>query len=175
MLLWNLLHILNNWVKTIPLEGEFIHLYCTSSWTIHCNYVGKQLVLIFSCSSGVQHVFDTTFSREFSLIETSREFMRRHQNKASDKTSLPMLTSACPGKEIQIWDQSDWRISKNMSSKERLSLSWIYLIEYFILGWVCYAEKTHGSYILPYISTTKSPQQIMGSLVKDYFARVHNK
>lgn len=33
-------------------------------------------------------------------------------------------------------------------------------------GWVCYAEKTHGSYILPYISTTKSPQQIMGSLVK---------
>ncbi|RZF36591.1 hypothetical protein LSTR_LSTR010702 [Laodelphax striatellus] len=35
-------------------------------------------------------------------------------------------------------------------------------------GWVCYAEKTHGSYILPYISTTKSPQQVMGSLVKNY-------
>ncbi|GFO32096.1 cytosolic Fe-S cluster assembly factor narfl [Plakobranchus ocellatus] len=30
--------------------------------------------------------------------------------------------------------------------------------------------ETHGSYILPYISTTKSPQQIMGSLVKNYFA-----
>ena len=27
-------------------------------------------------------------------------------------------------------------------------------------GWVCYAEKTHGSYILPYISTAKSPQVI---------------
>ena len=25
-------------------------------------------------------------------------------------------------------------------------------------GWVCYAEKTHGDYVLPYISTTKSPQ-----------------
>lgn len=25
-------------------------------------------------------------------------------------------------------------------------------------GWVCYAEKTHGSFILPYISTTRSPQ-----------------
>lgn len=37
-------------------------------------------------------------------------------------------------------------------------------------GWICYAEKTHGHYILPYISTTKSPQQIMGSLVKDYMA-----
>ncbi|KAJ3639403.1 hypothetical protein Zmor_002764 [Zophobas morio] len=35
-------------------------------------------------------------------------------------------------------------------------------------GWVCYAEKTHGSYILPYISVTKSPQQIMGSLIKQW-------
>ncbi|KAJ4437290.1 hypothetical protein ANN_17428 [Periplaneta americana] len=37
-------------------------------------------------------------------------------------------------------------------------------------GWVCYAEKTHGNLILPYISTTKSPQQIMGSLVKYHLA-----
>ncbi|XP_059612057.1 probable cytosolic Fe-S cluster assembly factor AGAP009023 [Phlebotomus argentipes] len=34
-------------------------------------------------------------------------------------------------------------------------------------GWVCYAEKTHGSFILPYISSTRSPQQIMGVLVKE--------
>ncbi|XP_068081685.1 probable cytosolic Fe-S cluster assembly factor GK14772 [Anabrus simplex] len=37
-------------------------------------------------------------------------------------------------------------------------------------GWVCYAEKTHGKFILPYISSTKSPQQIMGSLVKYHIA-----
>ncbi|XP_075942169.1 cytosolic Fe-S cluster assembly factor narfl [Anarhichas minor] len=37
-------------------------------------------------------------------------------------------------------------------------------------GWICYAEKTHGEFILPYISTTRSPQQMMGSLVKCYFA-----
>lgn len=36
---------------------------------------------------------------------------------------------------------------------------------------MCYAEKTHGSYILPYISTTKSPQQIMGSLIKQWVRR----
>src|SRR5690606_1743510 len=35
-------------------------------------------------------------------------------------------------------------------------------------GWICYAEKSHGSYILPYISTAKSPQQVMGTLVKDF-------
>jgi iron only hydrogenase large subunit-like protein len=36
------------------------------------------------------------------------------------------------------------------------------------LGWICYAEKTHG-YMLPYVSETKSPQQIMGSMVKNHF------
>ncbi|XP_052866052.1 probable cytosolic Fe-S cluster assembly factor AGAP009023 isoform X1 [Anopheles cruzii] len=39
-------------------------------------------------------------------------------------------------------------------------------------GWVCYAEKTHGNFILPYISTTRSPQQIMGMLVKQYLAKL---
>ena len=37
-------------------------------------------------------------------------------------------------------------------------------------GWVCYAEKTHGNFILPYISTTRSPQQIMGMLVKQFLS-----
>lgn len=39
-------------------------------------------------------------------------------------------------------------------------------------GWVCYAEKTHGNFILPYIATTRSPQQIMGVLVKKYLAKM---
>lgn len=32
-------------------------------------------------------------------------------------------------------------------------------------GWVCYIEKTHGP-LVPYLSRVKSPQQIMGSLIK---------
>uniref|UniRef100_A0A673MYZ1 Cytosolic Fe-S cluster assembly factor narfl-like n=1 Tax=Sinocyclocheilus rhinocerous TaxID=307959 RepID=A0A673MYZ1_9TELE len=32
------------------------------------------------------------------------------------------------------------------------------------------SQKAHGEFILPYISTTRSPQQMMGSLVKGYFA-----
>ncbi|CAF3136020.1 unnamed protein product [Rotaria socialis] len=33
-------------------------------------------------------------------------------------------------------------------------------------GWICYAEKTQGEYIIPYISRVKSPQQILGSFIK---------
>lgn len=102
-------------------------------------------------------MFDTTFSREFSLIESQREFVERFRERNNDSKKLPILTSVCP-------------------------------------GWICYAEKTHGSFILPYIrsfdffnfylinfssltkikyinSTVKSPQQIMGSLVKDYLCK----
>ncbi|XP_027512462.1 cytosolic iron-sulfur assembly component 3 [Corapipo altera] len=87
----------------------------------------------FLKSLGVHYVFDTTFSRNFSLLESQREFVRRFRRQTEDRKALPMLASACP-------------------------------------GWICYAEKTHGSFIIPYISTTKSPQQVMGSLVKGYFA-----
>ncbi|KAJ1996314.1 Cytosolic Fe-S cluster assembly factor nar1 [Coemansia spiralis] len=37
-------------------------------------------------------------------------------------------------------------------------------------GWVCYAEKTHAE-VLPWMSTTKSPQQAMGTVVKDYLSK----
>jgi hypothetical protein len=37
-------------------------------------------------------------------------------------------------------------------------------------GWVCYAEKTQGASIIPHMSTVRSPQQAMGSLIKTHFA-----
>lgn len=39
-------------------------------------------------------------------------------------------------------------------------------------GWICYVEKTHGDFLIPYVSKVKSAQQIMGSLVKDYLAKL---
>uniref|UniRef100_A0A6J0UIN5 Cytosolic iron-sulfur assembly component 3 n=1 Tax=Pogona vitticeps TaxID=103695 RepID=A0A6J0UIN5_9SAUR len=92
----------------------------------------KKLTAFFK-RLGVHFVFDTTFSRNFSLLESQREFVERFRRRADDKTALPMLASACP-------------------------------------GWICYAEKTHGRFIIPYISSTRSPQQVMGSLVKGYLA-----
>ncbi|KAL5836455.1 hypothetical protein ACOSQ4_015952 [Xanthoceras sorbifolium] len=90
----------------------------------------------FLKSLGVKAVFDTSCSRDITLIETCNEFITRYkQSQASDdeksKSSLPMLSSACP-------------------------------------GWICYAEKQHGSYILPYISSVKSPQQTLGATIKHH-------
>ncbi|THH27732.1 hypothetical protein EUX98_g6462, partial [Antrodiella citrinella] len=41
-------------------------------------------------------------------------------------------------------------------------------------GWVCYAEKTHAE-MLPFISRTKSPQQVMGTLVKEWMGKQWDK
>ncbi|XP_030068667.1 cytosolic iron-sulfur assembly component 3 [Microcaecilia unicolor] len=96
----------------------------------------KKLTAFFK-KLGVHYVFDTTFARNFSLLESQREFVQRFRRQNEEKEAWPMLASACP-------------------------------------GWICYAEKTHGQFILPHISTTRSPQQVMGALIKDYFAKQQN-
>ena len=56
--------------------------------------------MYFNCSIftlGAHYVFDTTLSRELSLIESCNEFVRRYNRKDVEKGALPMLASACPG------------------------------------------------------------------------------
>ncbi|XP_051134811.1 protein NAR1 isoform X2 [Andrographis paniculata] len=90
-------------------------------------------------SLGVISVFDTSCSRDLTLIESCNEFIARYkQSKLNDdeksKSSIPVISSSCP-------------------------------------GWICYAEKTLGSYILPYISSVKSPQQAIGTAIKKHLCQ----
>ncbi|KAJ7193187.1 iron hydrogenase [Mycena haematopus] len=41
-------------------------------------------------------------------------------------------------------------------------------------GWICYAEKAHAE-MLPFIARTKSPQQVMGTLVKNWMGQIWRK
>ncbi|XP_020532603.1 protein NAR1 isoform X2 [Jatropha curcas] len=100
--------------------------------------VFKKLTTFFK-SIGVKAVFDTSVSRDLTLIETCNEFITRYKQSQSNnddrsKSALPMLSSACP-------------------------------------GWICYAEKQLGSYILPYISSVKSPQQTIGATIKHHICQ----
>ncbi|KAG1358709.1 protein NAR1 [Cocos nucifera] len=95
----------------------------------------RKLTTLFK-SLGVKAVFDTSCSRDLSLMESCNEFISRYKQHVStdgreNKSIFPMLSSACP-------------------------------------GWICYAEKTLGSYILPYISSVKSPQQAIGTTIKHH-------
>ncbi|RVW87115.1 Protein NAR1 [Vitis vinifera] len=113
-----------------------------ASFAIHFGLSPLQVLrklTTFFKSLGVKAVFDTSCSRDLSLIESCNAFISRYKQHHSTedekcKTSLPMLSSACP-------------------------------------GWICYAEKTLGSYILPYISSVKSPQQTIGVTIKNYLCQ----
>ncbi|KAL0300892.1 UNVERIFIED_CONTAM: protein NAR1 [Sesamum radiatum] len=100
--------------------------------------VFRKLTTLFK-SLGVKALFDTSSSRDLTLVESCNEFIARYkQSNSTDyeklKSSLPMISSACP-------------------------------------GWICYAEKTLGSYILPYISSVKSPQQTIGAAIKNHLCQ----
>lgn len=47
--------------------------------------------------NGGWRVWDTTFSRHLSLLETRIEYEQRSKGKGKEKASLPILASACPG------------------------------------------------------------------------------
>ncbi|KAH9961339.1 iron hydrogenase [Russula dissimulans] len=87
---------------------------------------------------GFAHVFDTTFAREIVLREQAREFFERKERAASGSGG------------------------GNGGSSGALPM-----LSSACPGWVCYAEKTHGE-MLPFIAATKSPQQVMGTLVKQW-------
>jgi len=48
-----------------------------------------------------------------------------------------------------------------------------YLISSECPGWICYAEKKIGDWIIPYLSNIKSPQQVLGNLLKNAFSKIH--
>ncbi|KAL0908385.1 hypothetical protein M5K25_022876 [Dendrobium thyrsiflorum] len=100
--------------------------------------VFRKLTAFFK-SLGVKAVYDTSCSRDISLVESCYEFISRYKKHhlagdGENVSKLPMISSACP-------------------------------------GWICYAEKTLGSFILPYICSVKSPQQVMGTVIKHHISK----
>ncbi len=81
---------------------------------------------------GFDHVFDSSFSADLTIMEESAELIDRVNNNGV----LPMITSCCP-------------------------------------GWVKFAEEFYPDF-LPNLSSCKSPQQMMGAIIKSHFAAEEN-
>jgi len=77
---------------------------------------------------GFDHVFDTSFSADLTIMEEASEFVERLGNGGP----FPMLTSCSP-------------------------------------GWIKYVETFYPEF-LDNLSSCKSPQQMMGAIIKSFFA-----
>jgi iron only hydrogenase large subunit-like protein len=116
----------------------------------------------FFKSLGVHYVFDTSFSRDFSLLESAREFVERFRSYQEKQQKKAPVDNNVKSTRIK-------RNGTSGSGDDTMNEVKLPMLASACPGWICYAEKTHG-FILPYVSQTKSPQQIMGSVVKDYLA-----
>ncbi|OZJ05927.1 hypothetical protein BZG36_01206 [Bifiguratus adelaidae] len=130
--------------------------------------IHQKLTHIFK-SEGVYYVFDTAFSRDISLVENAKEFVskwrkRQEQQKQNMDNSMDVdVPASTSGPRVRRGP------AKKLAASDRDEVT-LPMLASSCPGWICYAEKTHG-YVLPYISKTKSPQQMMGSIVKDFWAQ----
>ena len=101
----------------------------------------------FLRSLGADQVVELGLAMDLAVQAQQREALERFEKRGEGKHPGPLISSSCP-------------------------------------GWICYAEKTHGAWILPFISKVgtnflalikyrnlvqvKSPQQIMGTIVKEF-------
>lgn len=90
-------------------------------------------------------MFDTTFARHLALREHVKEFEERQEKH-------------------RLRDQSP----------ESGGGTALPMLASACPGWICYAEKAHPE-MLPFIATTKSPQQVMGTLVKTWMGEKWGK
>eukprot|EP00803_Ostreobium_quekettii_P010666 evm.model.scf_1048.1 EVM.evm.TU.scf_1048.1 scf_1048:215-6709(-) len=122
----------------------------------------------FFKSIGVKAVFDLGIARDLSLTETLHEFMERHRSGASASTS-----GAETGSSSRPLLSANGRTAMDVDELSAGPLP-LPMLASSCPGWVCYAEKTLGDYVLPYISLAKSPQAMMGTLVKRLYCKAKN-
>lgn len=136
--------------------------------------VHHRLVYFFKHFLGAHHVFDTSFTQDLSLVESAREFKDRFKHYMQNGGEALELAMQKQDLEKSAQDGKPKvrarRRKEAVTDETPVVNQDLPMLSSSCPGWVCYAEKTHGE-ILPYVTAAKSPQQMMGSLVKDYFAK----
>ena len=134
---------------------------------------------------GVYYVFDSSSGGDLALLEAREEFLARyHSSNKIHKWEKQMCTMPVSSNKISVIEtqavgDSYFNASNNNNNIKtvsvaapELSLQLPMLISQ-CPGWVCYAEKTSPQ-VIPYMSSTKSAQQIIGSIMKNVINSENN-
>eukprot|EP01038_Epipyxis_sp_PR26KG_P012709 gene12709-17045_t len=134
------------------------------------NIEPTQLFLVlasFLKSIGVHYVVDTSSASDIGLIESREEFMHRFlgNGKKENKWEKPLTTTALSSTSISLYSEDDPTHPITRQVGHPTLSDNLPMLSSNCPGWVCYAEKTQPQ-SLPYVSSVKSPQQILGVLIK---------
>jgi iron only hydrogenase large subunit-like protein len=131
--------------------------------------VARKITWFCQSYLGASRVLDIAFFRDISLMETVHEFMARYNVHTPKFPQYLPHCDAVSEAPPSINEVTPRRIRgrRGLQSDSDLDFSQhaLPMLSSACPGWICYAEKTQ-QFVLPLISTTKSPQQIAGTLVR---------
>lgn len=114
--------------------------------------------------ASISHQLRASLARAYKL--PVGEMDRLLVNLLANQMGFQYIVGTALGRKLSLLQEAQGVMSRRLadgSSKAPVLLS-------ICPGWVLYAEKTHP-YVLPMLSTTKSPQQITGCLLKTLVAK----
>ena len=143
---------------------------------------------IWTDSDDTVFVLDAGAATDVALVESGFEFVERFKNRQACKWTTPtkrtIAVSATQERVILPGTTMDFDAASNHTRTAAQSAAVVAaslpkaqkarppgphtalpMIVSACPGWVCYAEKRHPE-VLPYMSSTKSPQQILGTFAK---------
>jgi len=122
---------------------------------------------LFLRAIGVDLVLDTTTAADIALLEAQYEFLVQYLHKLSEGSDSrtdsssqgEIIASVLPRRA----PASSLYTTLAPATKSVLQLP---LLASECPGWVCYAEKTQPPQLIEHMSQVKSPQQILGAIIK---------
>lgn len=110
---------------------------------------------------GVAMVCDAAAAADIALVEAREEFLHRYRNRVDVGWVAPPVSVA----------KTSTRSEFPSGGQDRATAApCLPMLASSCPGWVCYAEKTVPQ-ALPYVATTKSPQQVAAVVLKGIVAQ----
>eukprot|EP00514_Thraustochytrium_sp_LLF1b_P006133 CAMPEP_0184519922 /NCGR_PEP_ID=MMETSP0198_2-20121128/6888_1 /TAXON_ID=1112570 /ORGANISM="Thraustochytrium sp., Strain LLF1b" /LENGTH=568 /DNA_ID=CAMNT_0026910477 /DNA_START=115 /DNA_END=1821 /DNA_ORIENTATION=- len=131
--------------------------------------VQSQIESVLKQHYNVDAVVDPSSGGDLALAESAHEFLHRYRTRGTQGWSAPQASAAVSSDE-QTFDPLGTNPIAQVHNGAVERRSELPMLASACPGWICFVEKSHPEAI-PYISTTKSPQQIAGALVKRYIAK----
>jgi iron only hydrogenase large subunit-like protein len=135
--------------------------------------------LLIQAQSVDEFLKNTSNSDNISIVCISPQSVLSlaYYYKISDINAMELICKVLQNSGVQFVFNFDNAVALAL---ELAYLEWIAKSKDYIIcsecpGWICYAEKKIGEWVIPYLSKVKAPQQLYGHIIKTLFKRITNK
>jgi iron only hydrogenase large subunit-like protein len=143
--------------ETLLIQAQSVDEFLKNS--LNSNIDGKISVVCVSPQSILSLAEYYNLSQEETLRRLCIIMQRAGVNYLFNFNTASLLTL------MQSYHEFKERIINTNSQEKKNN----FIISSECPGWICYAEKKIGDWVIPHLSKLKSPQQILGHLIKKIF------